>query len=244
MQHCRSLHCSPHLLHSHLTGISRGCSRVRGSCCSLWWGPMGPSACPTMGRPAFCLRPSAWPSATGTTRSLTWPRGSSALPHRWTPRAPSALRRRLRKWSHPNLHPSLLLSPLVNWVAHITWTMLLTNYNHMHLLSIHFVWVCDVDGRSTASPGLSQTDETLGLGGAAHLWCRAVMAPRINQPSTHSTPFFPFQKRIRHLLFQKQNGANEWKHITYSACILYFFFLQRLSLRFGDVEDLRGLVIR
>ena len=39
------------------------------------------------------------------------------------------------------------------------------------------VWrVCVVDSWFTASPGLSQTDKTLGLGGAAHLWCRAVIA--------------------------------------------------------------------
>ena len=47
-----------------------------------------------------------------------------------------------------------------------------------------FFGVCYVDGWFTASPGLSQT---LGPGGAAHLWvCRLFMAPRINQPSPHT----------------------------------------------------------
>ena len=50
----------------------------------------------------------------------------------------------------------------------------------------------------TASPGLSQTDQTLGLGGAAHLWCRAIMAPRINQLSTHTLRGEPLS----------------WQHIT------------------------------
>ena len=46
--------------------------------------------------------------------------------------------------------------------------------------------VCVVGGWFTASPGLSQTDWSLGLGGAAYLWCRAIMAPRMNQISTHT----------------------------------------------------------
>ena len=52
--------------------------------------------------------------------------------------------------------------------------------------SLDVCGVCVVGIWSAASPGLSQTDWTLGLGGAAHLWCRAIMAPRINQLSPHT----------------------------------------------------------
>ena len=47
----------------------------------------------------------------------------------------------------------------------------------------------------TASPGLSQTDYG-ELGGAAHLWCRAIMAPR-DKPAitTHS-------------------GESHWQHVS------------------------------
>ena len=44
--------------------------------------------------------------------------------------------------------------------------------------------MCVVDSWITASPRVRLTG--LGLGGAAHLWCRAIMAPRINQLSQHT----------------------------------------------------------
>ena len=45
--------------------------------------------------------------------------------------------------------------------------------------------VCVVDSWFTASPGLSQTDQTLGWM-RLHTWCRTFMAPRINQLSPHT----------------------------------------------------------
>lgn len=84
-------------VHSLSTGTSRGCLTARGSCFSRWWDPMAPSASPTMARPAFSSRQSAWQSATGTTPSSTWPRGSSTPARPSTQRAPSAPRRKPRK---------------------------------------------------------------------------------------------------------------------------------------------------
>ena len=46
--------------------------------------------------------------------------------------------------------------------------------------------VCAVDGWLTASPGLSQTDWTLAGWGCTPVVHGAIMAPRINQPSTHT----------------------------------------------------------
>ena len=68
----------------------------------------------------------------------------------------------------------------------VTTALCQTNQGVHHYNILVCVCVCVWVSWFTASPGLSQTGYTLGLGEAAHLWCRAIISPRINQLSPHT----------------------------------------------------------